>query len=304
MAITLHKKTIYINAEKNWIASPRFTKLSFTPTFTYNDHYAIYFYIRDNNNIAIDLTGYTFKFGLDYTFLTGHTDLVTSTNFDVTSASSGLVICYLNCRSTSLLTYLDDDKNKTGYAVLWAYYGGQPNQLITQFACTLNNICGDIDEELSSYNSSSSSSSSSSSIDSSSSSSSSSEGYSSSSSSSSSSSEEYSSESSSSSLEYSSSSSTSSSSSYVPAVYIASGGDVVPPGVLGGYYDSGEAHDAQPIFTNGTYYMWYSSGGDLWNISTYENIGLGGYDEFHKSTFIVGYWDAGLGSGTLEVSLA
>jgi len=190
---TYNTKTIYINAESQLLTDSQ----GFNPPtveFHYNSCYSIRFILRDNNNIPIDLTGFTFKMGIDYSFIAGNIDLILSDNsqfnisgdWNETNTAEGKITCRTDLRQQRILDYILADPYKIAYVDLVAMKEGEPNYLLAQFKTNIKNVIYIIDEDAES--------SSSSSIDSSSSSSSSSLEYSSSSSSSSS-------------LEYSSSSS-------------------------------------------------------------------------------------------------
>ena len=204
-------KTTFVNIDTEYSVSDRGFKLTSTPSLYLND--AVNYEIRVINSAlsAVNVAGYTYTFGCDNVYTHSHTDIIRTTNCDVSNASSGIIVFQLDLKETTqsdkIKTHLANAASATVNCCIWANnpMDNQDNQLIGQFPLVLNNIVGDYDD----YDGSSSSSSSSSSSEEYSSSSSSSEEYSSSSSSSSS--EEYSS-SSSSSEEYSSSSSSSSSS--------------------------------------------------------------------------------------------
>lgn len=219
---TKHLKTIYVNVDESWITSDRKTKLVYQPSFKYNDHLKIRFIVQDSNSVVQDLTGYTFKLAVDYTYATSHTDLISCTDFDTTNADVGIIIANVNCKSASLLSYLGTSKSKAGYFNLWGYKSGEVNQLLFQSACTLSNVCGFVDVELESSSSSSS------------------EEYSESSSSSSSS-EGYSSE---------------SSSSMDDIKYLVDG--IVTPDCTGEYIRSG-TYNGEYTYSNGTYTIWFNT---------------------------------------------
>ena len=76
----LHKRLINVNADRQWITDSFGYQLRLNPSFYVGDNLLLQFIIVDDNGNPVNLTGYTFKFGFDYSFLTGHTDLISSDN--------------------------------------------------------------------------------------------------------------------------------------------------------------------------------------------------------------------------------
>lgn len=124
---TYNTKTIYVNGTSQYIT----TSTGFNPSipeFWYNSFYSLRFILTDKDSNPIDLTGYSFIFGIDDSFQSAHTDLVRSNDdkFNIsgdwseTDLSGGKITCRVDCSSASILTALEDDSYKIAYAELWA----------------------------------------------------------------------------------------------------------------------------------------------------------------------------------------
>jgi len=135
-----HNKNISLNAPSSSVFFP-----SESISFMYGDNALIRFSIfQDDSVTPFDLTGYTFKFGLDYTFLSGNTDLVIADNTQFIagdwsdySLANGRICCRVNFKTQALLDYLGESSQLSTIASLWAI--GTPNILLAQFPCITKN---------------------------------------------------------------------------------------------------------------------------------------------------------------------
>jgi hypothetical protein len=143
----LKVKQMYVNSDNQWITNTNGYKLRITPNFFVKENILMRWEIIDQNNNPVDLTGYTFKFGFDNVFTTGHTDLVLSDNskFNISGdwsemdVSQGKICCRVDCTSATYATFMDDDVKKTAYADLWAIPVSGAPTLLTQFTIECRN---------------------------------------------------------------------------------------------------------------------------------------------------------------------
>jgi hypothetical protein len=265
-----HVKRLDVSVQYSTLINSDLTKYSFVPEFYLYDNLLLRWHIVDKNGTAIDLTGYSFYFGIDYVYTTGNADLIISDNTNFKSAdwsewdlSQGKMCCRVRMNSTALTTLLADDEKVDAYGVLWAYKSGEINKLITHFPLTLKNSIIKIEDE---YSSESSSSSSTSSLS-------------------------------------SSSSSTSSSSSSLDDVRFVNpnGGHTIYKEVYGGYTYDGQ-YNSLGSYTNGAYYLYWT--GISWYISAVKGVpgGAGDVAWFKSGQYNYGsFGPAGIADGTLLV---
>jgi len=141
----LSQKTIYVNADKQWIVNEHGFKPRVNPSFYAGSNYSIIFYVDDDFGVPVNLTGYTFRCGIDYSFQSGHVDIALSDDDQFNrlgttySLVNGIINCRLACDSNTFKTYMDDNEQATGYVNLWAISPTNVKQLLTQFKCDLFN---------------------------------------------------------------------------------------------------------------------------------------------------------------------
>lgn len=135
-----HNKSFTIDADNSALVSP-VTK----PYLIYGDNALLRWTVQHNDKTPFDLSGYAFRFGLDYTFLTNNTDLVTADSskfiagdWDEYNVATGKICCRVNFKTNALFTYLAEYNQKNTIASLWAI--GTPNLLLVQFNCITSNL--------------------------------------------------------------------------------------------------------------------------------------------------------------------
>lgn len=128
-----HIKDFYVDTSNQWLNKADGTKLYVQPSFFYGDTVLARFHT------GIDLTGYTFLFGIDYSYQTSHSDLVRCDNTkfnpaDWTSWSlaTGDICCLVDTKSASWITYVGTNPYTIAYMDLWALSAEAPLLLVQQ----------------------------------------------------------------------------------------------------------------------------------------------------------------------------
>ena len=139
MSVTLQTKKLLVNSDRQSLTSTN-------PDFFVESNALLRFEITDSNGDPVNLTGLTFLFGVNNSFVTGSQDLIRSDNsqFNISgdwteaNVTLGKICCRIDCTNEDILTLLGDNEALFARCSLWAI--GTNNYLLAQFPCNIMNI--------------------------------------------------------------------------------------------------------------------------------------------------------------------